>query len=75
VPVTGSPKPPPERVSLTFGALNRSRAAWFLVTGDAKAEAVRRALAEDGDLHDTPARGIQVADTTWFLDAAAASKL
>jgi 6-phosphogluconolactonase len=75
VPVTGSPKPPPERVSLTFGALNRARAVWFLVTGDAKAEAVRRALAEDGDLHDTPARGIQVADTTWFLDAAAASRL
>lgn len=75
VPVTGSPKPPPERVSLTFGALNRARAVWFLVTGDAKAEAVRRALADDGDLHDTPARGIQVADTTWFLDAAAASKL
>jgi 6-phosphogluconolactonase len=75
VPVTGSPKPPPERVSLTFGALNRASAVWFLVTGDGKAEAVRRALAEDGDVHDTPARGIQVDDTTWFLDAAAASKL
>jgi 6-phosphogluconolactonase len=75
VPVTGSPKPPPERVSLTFGALNRARAVWFLVTGVGKAEAVRRALADDGDVHDTPARGIQVADTTWFLDEAAASKL
>jgi 6-phosphogluconolactonase len=75
VPVTSSPKPPPERVSLTFGALNRARAVWFLVTGEAKADAVRRALADDGDLHRTPARGIQVPDTTWFLDAAAASDL
>src|SRR4051812_47378335 len=25
VPVTGSPKPPPERISLTFAALNRTR--------------------------------------------------
>jgi 6-phosphogluconolactonase len=75
VPVTGPPKPPPERVSLTFGALNRARSVWFLVTGDAKADAVQKALADDGDLHDTPARGIRVPDTTWFLDTAAAGRL
>lgn len=81
VPVTGSPKPPPERVSLTFPALNRSRAVWFLVTGAGKADAVRRALAEDGDIHETPARGIRPApasgggDTTWFLDLPAAADL
>jgi 6-phosphogluconolactonase len=76
VPVSGSPKPPPERVSLTFAALNRARAVWFLVTGDAKSEAVRRALADEGDVHDTPARGIApTGDTTWFLDLPAAGKL
>lgn len=82
VPVTGSPKPPPERVSLTFPALNRTRAVWFLVTGEGKADAVRRTLADDGDLHDTPARGIRPTppdgspgETTWFLDLPAASKL
>lgn len=81
VPVTGSPKPPPQRVSLTFPALNRTRAVWFLVTGDGKAEAVQRALADDGDVHQTPARGISPAplsgagETTWFLDTAAASRL
>lgn len=81
VPVTGSPKPPPERVSLTFPALNRTRAVWFLVSGETKAEAVRRALAPDGDLHQTPARGIHPApsagtgETTWFLDLPAASRL
>jgi 6-phosphogluconolactonase len=81
VPVTGSPKPPPERVSLTFPALNRTRAVWFLVTGDGKAEAVQRALADEGDVTETPARGIDPApaegagETTWFLDLAAASRL
>ena len=81
VPVTGSPKPPPERVSLTFPALNRTRAVWFLVTGEGKADAVKRALADTGELHDTPARGINPApsrgagETTWFLDVAAARQL
>jgi len=81
VPVTGSPKPPPERVSLTFAALNRTRATWFLVTGEEKADAVRRALAPEGDVHVTPARGISptpisgAGETVWFLDLAAASML
>ena len=46
VAVADSPKPPPERVSLTFEALNRARCVWFLVSGEAKAEAVARALAD-----------------------------
>jgi len=81
VPVTGSPKPPPERVSLTFPTLNRTRSVWFLVTGEGKADAVRRALADDGDVHETPARGVTPAprqgpgETTWFLDLAAAGDL
>ena len=81
VPVTGSPKPPPERVSLTFAALNHTRAVWFLVTGEGKADAVRRALADDGDVHQTPARGVRPApksgagETIWFLDLAAAGAL
>jgi 6-phosphogluconolactonase len=79
--VTGSPKPPPERVSLTFAAMNRTRAAWFLVTGSEKADAVHRALADSGDLHEIPARGINpvplegAGETIWFLDLAAASRL
>ena len=77
VPVTGSPKPPPERVSLTFPALNRSEQVWFVVSGADKAEAVGRALAaEPPDVHEIPAIGVrgQVA-TTWFLDRDAASQV
>jgi 6-phosphogluconolactonase len=74
VGVTDSPKPPPERVSLTFPALNRTNSVWFVVSGEGKADAVARATAPQGDLHDTPARGIQVPDTVWYVDEAAASR-
>jgi 6-phosphogluconolactonase len=76
VGVTGSPKPPPERVSLTFPVLNRAEQVWFVVTGDEKADAVARALAGTGDVHETPARGVRgEATTIWFLDRDAASRL
>jgi 6-phosphogluconolactonase len=75
VGVTDSPKPPPERISLTFPALNRTRSVWFVVSGSAKAPAVAAALADDGDVHDVPARGITVDDQVWFLDDEAAADL
>lgn len=76
VAVTDSPKPPPERITLTYSTLNRSRSIWLLVSGEAKAEAVAAALADDGDLHDTPARGVAGREETiWFLDREAASRL
>ncbi len=75
VAVHDSPKPPPDRVSLTFEAMDRARAVWFLVSGDGKADAVAAALA-GGDVHEIPARGVvgQV-ETLWLLDEAAASAL
>ncbi|MCW2845485.1 MAG: 6-phosphogluconolactonase [Nocardioides sp.] len=78
VAVTESPKPPPERVSLTFEAMDRSRSVWFLVSGEGKAEAVARALAETDppDVHEIPAVGVTgTEETIWFLDRAAASHL
>lgn len=76
VGVTDSPKPPPERISLTFDALNRSKSVWLLVSGDEKAPAVARALAEGTDRHDCPAAGVTGSEETiWFLDRTAASGL
>ncbi|MFL6091207.1 MAG: 6-phosphogluconolactonase [Aeromicrobium sp.] len=76
VPVFDSPKPPPIRVSLTYPALNRSDAVWFIVSGADKANAVRRALAPDGSLDETPARGVAgLNETVWLVDEAAASAL
>ncbi len=76
VPVTDSPKPPPERISLSFPTLNRSKSVWFLVSGTEKAAAVARALADGTDLHDCPAAGVTgVEETIWFLDRDSASQL
>ena len=88
VAVPDSPKPPPERISLTFEALDHSRAVFFVVSGEEKAEAVARALAPQGSpgatVHETPARGVTGApatpdhpatEFTWFLDRPAAAHL
>ena len=76
VGVTGSPKPPPARMLLTFPALGHSASVWFMASGDGKADAVRRALAEDGSIEETPARGVHGStETIWFLDQAAASQV
>lgn len=75
VAVHDSPKPPPQRVSLTYGALNRTAQVWFVVSGDGKAAAVRRAL-DRADLHEVPATGVGGQErTVWLLDEAAASRL
>ncbi len=74
--VLDAPKPPAERITLAYSALNRSRSTWLLVSGAAKAEAVAAALADAGDLHRTPARGISgQEETVWFLDREAAAHL
>ncbi len=51
VGVTDSPKPPPERVTLTYEAMDRCRAVWFLVSGEEKAS---RGRAGPGPRHRPP---------------------
>ncbi|WP_151082408.1 6-phosphogluconolactonase [Nocardioides cynanchi] len=77
VPVTDSPKPPPERVSLTLSALNRSDEVWFVASGGGKAAAVGRGLTTPPpDPHEIPAAGVQgVTATIWFLDRDSASQV
>ncbi len=60
----------PDRLTLTYAAINRAREAAFLVSGEAKREAVRAVLdREDPDL---PATHILPRERlVWFLDEAA----
>lgn len=75
VAVRDAPKPPPTRISLTFGALNAAREVWFLVSGAEKAEAVRLALSGAGSAQ-IPATGVRGRERTlWLLDRDAASEL
>jgi 6-phosphogluconolactonase len=79
VAVVDSPKPPPLRLSMTPARLSRSAYVWLVASGEAKAEAVRNALAPAGgtvDPVEVPAaapRGREA--TVWWLDEAAASLL
>jgi 6-phosphogluconolactonase len=75
VGVADSPKPPPQRITLTLPAIQRSREVWLIVSGAAKAEAVAAAVG-GADPVDVPAAGAVGRDATvWLLDEDAASKL
>ena len=72
VPVRHSPKPPPERVSMTFEAINSAREVWVVVAGADKAENTAAALA-GLPVEEVPAAGVHgVERTLWLLDTAAA---
>ncbi|ALJ20747.1 6-phosphogluconolactonase [Microbacterium sp. No. 7] len=72
VPVRNSPKPPPERVSLTRPVINAAQRVWMVVGGADKASALGLALA--GASYETvPAAGAKgQLDTVFFIDRAAA---
>lgn len=71
--VSDSPKPPPERISLTIPAINQSGEVWFLVSGTEKADALSRSLAGDTSL---PAARVAGRDRTlWLVDQDAATEL
>jgi 6-phosphogluconolactonase len=75
VGVTDSPKPPPQRITLTLPAVTRSREVWLVVSGADKADAVAAAV-NGADPDDVPAAGAVGRETTvWLLDEDAASKL
>ena len=59
-----SPKPPSERLSFSYQALNSSVRVWFLVSGAGKADALRSVYA--GQLPASKVQGLS--ETRWYLD-------
>ena len=75
IAVRDSPKPPPQRLSLTFDALNRAARVWLVVAGDDKASALALAMST-ADRHEVPAAGVHgTRETRYLVDRAAASLL
>lgn len=67
-----SPKPPPERVTLTLPVLKKAKSVAFVVTGDGKRDAVYEIMKNEEC--KLPARLVEADDLTWFLDEAAYGK-
>jgi 6-phosphogluconolactonase len=73
--VNHAPNPPFWRISMTPRLLNAARRVVFVVSGQAKAPALKRVLQDPSC--DYPAKGIRPVDgdLTWLVDSAAASQL
>ncbi|HEX5730446.1 6-phosphogluconolactonase [Microbacterium sp.] len=75
VSVRDSPKPPPERVSLTRPVINGSKRVWLVLAGADKASALGLALA-GASYASVPAAGAKGRKrTVFFIDDAAASQV
>ncbi|APT86898.1 6-phosphogluconolactonase [Corynebacterium flavescens] len=75
VAVHDSPKPPAERITLTLPAVNSSDRIWLLVSGAAKAEAVKH-VVDGSPAVDWPAAGAHGRkETVLYVSSDAASLL
>ncbi|HEV2944610.1 MAG TPA: 6-phosphogluconolactonase [Solirubrobacteraceae bacterium] len=69
LPVNDSPKPPPERITLSLAVLRAARRCLLLATGAGKAGAIAAALAEPS--HHVPASLLERKRLTVIVDDAA----
>jgi 6-phosphogluconolactonase len=67
VGIRNSPKPPPERVTLTLSVLQAAKRVIIVATGAGKADAVARAKR-----HEVPSG--MIGGARWFIDKAAAGR-
>lgn len=75
IPVRNSPKPPPERLSLTRPVLNASQRVWIVLAGADKASALGLALA-GASRDEVPVAGIKGRRrTVFFVDREAAAEV
>jgi 6-phosphogluconolactonase len=75
VAVEDSPKPPPQRITLTLPAVRRSREVWLMVSGAAKADAAAAAIGGAQPVSIPAAGAVGLETTLWLLDEEAAAKL
>lgn len=75
IAVRNSPKPPPERISLSFAGLAAANEIWFVASGAGKAEAVAKAHS-GAPREQVPSAGPKgKVRTLWLIDRDAAAQL
>eukprot|EP00250_Pteridium_aquilinum_P035398 c9329_g1_i1 orf=100-1299(+) len=77
VAVLQSPKPPPERISMTLPCINAAAHVCFVVVGLSKAEILQRVLERHALPGSLPAQMVRPSNGPlhWFVDKAAAGNL
>lgn len=74
-PVRNSPKPPPDRITMSFPMINTAETVILIASGDGKADAVGLLVNDPGPLA-VPAAGVHgTAQTLLAIDRAAAAHL
>jgi len=75
IAVRNSPKPPPERLSLTLPAIKSSARVWLVLAGADKAAALGLTLA-GASMSEVPAAGVKGREeTVFFVDAEASAEV
>ena len=72
--IRNSPKPPPERITVSMPVMRACGEVWLMTAGSAKADALGRAFAGTSPL-DLPVAGILSPTTRVYLDEAAATSI
>lgn len=77
LPVKNSPKPPPERITMTLPVINSAKEVVFVALGEGKAEVVQRTLEVQALPGALPAQMVRptAGRARWLLDVASAQKL
>lgn len=76
LPVTASPKPPSERITMTLPVINAARNVIVTALGEGKAEVVQRALEVQSLPGALPVQMVRPQDQmTWILDGESAENL
>jgi 6-phosphogluconolactonase len=73
--VHNSPKPPPNRISLTMPTIQTAEEVWLIAAGPDKAAAIGMALEGAGPRQLPAAGAVGTERTLWLLDRAAAAKV
>jgi 6-phosphogluconolactonase len=72
-PINDSPKPPPERITLTLPVVNHAKSVVFVTAGEGKQEMVQKIIEQPA--LQLPCQLVQARQVHWFVDDAAAGKL
>lgn len=75
VAITGAPKPPPERLTITSVVIDAARAVLVLVTGGGKADALAQVVDGPRAPARWPAQLARGPRALWLIDRAAAAQL